>query len=126
MSGRVIQATGTRPSRATAIDLPSVVTETDVQKPGFLVTILGKLIDAVRTLLGLARPDYDEFEDRAAPAGGTMQFPHRFPGRVRWTIVDWEGAAAWSFRKDASTSKDVLVLYSAVAGTVTVRVEPVV
>lgn len=101
------------------------ITEKAVADPKLLTKFLLRLFREVSRLKRLWRPRRIDYEDTAVDATGTTlyRFSHNFAGRVRWLVVDWEGAAAYDLSKDATTTDDVLVLISRSAGTATIRVE---
>ncbi len=104
-------------------ELVSEADITDVPKMARLLTrILRSIADLRRTFV----PRRTDFEDRAVGSGTYERFPHGFGGRVRWWVVDSIGTAPIllqssvpAYRSDENT----LILYSAAAPTVTIRVE---
>lgn len=101
------------------------VLEEHVQDPPRLVRLLMGLLRDVARLKRSWRPRRIDFEDRAVDATGTTKyrFAHGLDGRVRWYVVDWQGAAGPQLSRHADTTDGALVLVSHVAGTATIRVE---
>lgn len=90
----------------------------DSTKMSQLLTRIVRQIAQLRRAPVLRRTD---FEDFPVGSGTTHAFPHGFNGRVRWWVVDANGAAA--LMKNATTDAGTLVLDSAVACTITLRIE---
>jgi hypothetical protein len=98
-----------------------IVTESDVSDASKLAKLLTRIVRDLAALRARFYPRRTDFEDVAVGAGTTHRLPHNLGGRVRWWVVDQSGAAA--ITKNASTDANVLVLDSAVACRVTIRVE---
>lgn len=101
------------------------VLEEHVKDPARVVRILMGLLRDVARLKRLWRPRRVDFEDRAFDATGTTKYrlPHGLGGRVRWWVVDWQGAAGPQLARHDDSDDTALVLVSYVAGTATIRVE---
>lgn len=100
-----------------------IVTPEDAGDTAKLAKLLTRLLKSIATLgqrPALRRTDY---EDKDVDASGTVKhrFAHGFGGRVRWWVVDANAVPA--LVKDGSTDANTLVLTSAVACRITLRVE---
>jgi hypothetical protein len=114
-SGVVRTTTKRQPDRSTTAE--------DVKDPEKLARAMQDLRAAVGNTVDERTM---EIEDVAvSTAGALVSFRHNFGGRVRWSVVDWEGAAGHGLARDASTDDNTLVLASYVAGTATIRIEAV-
>ena len=59
-------------------------------------------------------------------ADALLPLRHTLGRRVLWRIIDWQATTAGSapnLQRDATTSKDILVLASYTAGTVSIEIE---
>ncbi len=101
------------------------ISEDDVRDVPVLTRLLLSLMRDVSRLRGLWRPRRLDFEGRALLADGTTQtrLEHRFDGRARYWVVEWDGAAAPNIRAHANTDLNTLVITSTSAGVATIRVE---
>ena len=104
---------------------PTQVTEEQAADAGRLARLLMTLLRDTALLRRRWMPHRLDYEDRAVDDTGTTKyrFTHLFGARVRWWVVDWDGAASPALTKDADTTDDVLVLTSTSAGTMTLRIE---
>lgn len=101
------------------------VTEHQVADLPRLARVLMTLLRDVAALKRRWAPHYIDFAGYVFDATGlpTHRFPHPFKGKIRWWVVDWNGAVGHSLSRDTSTTSDTLVLFSVVAGTATLRIE---
>lgn len=124
MPSAVVTSTKTRQLDARSVP-PEQVTEEQVGSTKRLAELLGRLLVAVTELRRAWAPQRLDFEDLAVTTTA-FSLEHRFGGRVRWWVVDWQpttpGSAA-TFERHSSTTSDALWLTPANAGTVTIRVE---
>lgn len=102
-----------------------LITEADVQKPTMLARILRAVVDAIAKLEQRYVPRRITYPPRTVDATGTTKyrFHHDFGGIPDVIVVRWEGAAAYNFAVDASSTEVTLVLVSKSAGTATIRLE---
>lgn len=103
------------------------VTEADVQDAPKLARLLTSLLKDVATLRRRFRPRRVDFENITCSAGGvTFPLQHRFGGKVRWWVVEWQitgGSGAPILQTWTGTDSNTLVLWSDKAGIATIRVE---
>lgn len=117
-------------AKARQLDRPSEpdeqFTEEQAKDPERLSRTIVQLLRDVASLKRRFVPRRVDFEDIEVDATGTTiyRFVHRFGGRVRWWVVDWNSSSAGpALAKDASSDENTLKLVSGVAGTLTLRVE---
>lgn len=100
------------------------VTEEQASDPKRLARLLMSILRDVAAIRRRHWPRRIDFEDVALGSGGAAhRFPHGFRSRVRWWVVDWQGASAPVLSKSTSSDDSTLVLESSVAGTATIRIE---
>lgn len=99
----------------------ATVTEADVADAPKLAKLLTRILALLADVKRRFYPRRTDFEDWDVGAGTTHSFAHGFAKRVRWWVVDQNGAAALT--KNAATDANTLVLDSAVACRITLRVE---
>ena len=101
------------------------VTADDVNDSTKLARLLTKILASIASLVRRRDAQVVYFEDRAVTSGTLVNFVHNMGARVYFTIVDWSSSSSTgpAFRKDASTTSNVLVLNPSVTGTVSVRIE---
>lgn len=125
VSVAIVKQDGTARQLDRRAQTDEVVAEQDVQDAPKLTKLLIRMLRDTASLRRRWWPRRIDFEDVALDATGSklFQLRHGFGGRVRWWIVEWNGAAAPNTRRHADTTADTLVLLSTVAGTATIRVE---
>lgn len=116
--------------QARQLDAPSSpdpqISEDEVTVPLKLVRFLLQLLKDVGVLRRRYQPTFIDFEDWPFTADGfakPYRLIHNFNGRVRWTVVDWQGADHDKLVRSSTSDDNTLVLLSNEAGTGTIRVE---
>lgn len=101
------------------------ITKSDAQDPDRVARLFMRLLRDVALLKRRFWPRRLDHEDREVDGTGITQyrFPHSFGGRVRWWVVDWQGAQPFDLARISTTDNNTLVLVSRVSGIVTIRVE---
>jgi hypothetical protein len=125
MSAAIVNAVDTVRALDRRAEPNEEVTPEQAKDPERLSRLLMRVLRDIAALMRRWSPRRIDHEDRDVDASGTTlhRFPHGFGGRVRWCVVDWEGAAAPALSKDASSDESTLVLVSYESGTVTIRIE---
>lgn len=103
-----------------------VFSEEDAAAPAKLARVVQRLLQFAADTARRHDPDRIDFEDQAVVSGTDLRLEHRFGGRVRWWVVDWQPTTPGDvaqFERSADTGTNALVLEVANSGTVTVRVE---
>lgn len=108
------------------------VQEEEVKSPSKLAEILRLLMARVSKLEAVTAPEPVEFETEVPSAGSTVSLAHNLNSQVRFSIVFWtkvQAGAAYPTAApvliaDETSTNDVLVLRSYVAGRAVVRIEP--
>jgi len=95
-----------------------VVRPEQMGDPTIVARLFGRILQRLASLERRFFPQVLYFEDITVDGTGTTIYSleHKFGSRVRFSVVDWNGAAAFNLRKDATSTNKVLVLTSTSAG----------
>jgi hypothetical protein len=109
-------------------DVPINVTADDVQDADKLARMLQTALREIAMLRRRWNPDVLFFRDRTVDATAATKYrlAHQFAGRVNWYVAKWDPTVAGTevrLDEHADTDENTLVLVSAAAGVVTIKVE---
>lgn len=127
MSGSVVDIDGRIRQLDAKAGPTHVLTAEDVQDPDKLARALNELRAEQDAFRRRHEPRWREWED-VTVGTGAYSFEHGFRGRVRWWVVDWlpdSPADMPVLERSSDSTPDTLVLDSACAGVLTLRVEEV-
>lgn len=125
-SAAVVDASGKVRALVRPKEPDEEVTEKQVTDVKWLARLLMRVLRDVAALKRRSIVRRIDFEDVVVNGDGVTvyRFVHLFGGRVRWWITDAIGSDGALTRASGTTS-DVLMLVSASAGVVTIRIEEV-
>lgn len=105
------------------------ITAADVSDSQKLARLLTRVVKALASQRRRFHPRWTVFEDVKVDATGTTKYRlvHNFDGLIRWSVVGWKatapGAGGSEIDQHVDSDEDTLVIVSARAGTVAIRVE---